>query len=125
MGRLENGRRSAALPATGHERWHFATHSPVEAPIATADGVAYAVSRDGAVYALEATTGTRLWTAHSDSVDSLSAPVVGKAQLYRVGLHAALYAFDRRTGQQVWRSPGENYVDSPRVLQTHGANRCW
>ena len=117
----QDGQVRALDAATGHERWHFATHSPVESPIATADGVAYAVSRDGTVYALEATTGTRLWTAHSDSVDSLSAPVVGKAQLYRVGLHAALYAFDRRTGQQVWRSPGENYVDSPRVLQTHGS----
>lgn len=77
-----NDRRVLALDAaTGAVRWSFRTAGPVLSSPAVANGVVYAGSDGGGIYALRATDGKRLWsTRASGAVDS--GPVVAEGKVY-------------------------------------------
>ena len=54
---------------TGEERWVFFTEAPVRLPPTIYNGVAYAGSDDGHLYALDARSGNLLWKDRGSPVD--------------------------------------------------------
>ncbi len=82
---------------------------------AVADGLVYASSRDGRLYAFDIATGHQRWVASTKGVID-SSPAVANGVVY-VGSHDGnLYAFDARTGQQKWSaSTGPIHDSSPAV----------
>lgn len=83
-----------------------------------ADGVVYAASNDGSVYAFDAATGARRWTfATKGSIDILP-PALAEGVLYVSSRHDALYALDAQTGKPVWsHAMGSGLISPPMVAQ--------
>ncbi len=81
-----------------------------------ASGVVYVGSVDHNLYALDALTGTKLWSfTTGDSVNS--APAVGNGVVYLGSLDGNAYALNARTGALLWSYPiGEFVWSSPAVV---------
>ena len=69
---------------------------------AVVDGVVYAGSGDGSVYALDARTGTLRWRFRTRDVVHTS-PAVANGVVYAGSFDRSLYALDARTGALRWR----------------------
>ena len=93
--------------------YRLGTHRGQESTPLVIDGVMYATSNFGRVYALDAATGKEIWTydphidgrwaryACCDAVNRGLAAFDGK--LYLGGLDGWLHAIDARTGRLVWK----------------------
>lgn len=82
--------------------WSFQTDGSVTGTPTVMDGVVYAATWRGHVYALDAATGKQLWRHDSDA--QIDAPVTPWQDLVLYGdAHGALTALNRSTGQQAWR----------------------
>ena len=88
-----------------------------------ADGVAYAVSKPGIVYALNLATGAKLWEfsirtdAPVDNGPARSTPALVGNRLY-VGYGSGVYGLDAVTGAKVWRTETDTAAEvtsSPAV----------
>lgn len=93
------------LPATG------LLSSP-----AVTNGVVYAGSYDGNLYALDAKTGEKLWSYPAGGF-VISSPAVANGVVYIASDVAILYALDARTGAKLWdeTSLGIGAFASPAV----------
>ena len=99
-------RRNLALAAfdsgTGRARWKAGGGRseilPGDGP-AVDGGVVYYASRSGALSALRASTGKRLWARKCS--DIVVEPVVANGIVY-TGAGRTLFALDARTGQRLW-----------------------
>ena len=65
-----------------------------------ANGVVYYGSVDGSLYAVNASTGARLWTAASACLES--SPAVVNGVVYFGSSDNSLHALSARTGSQIW-----------------------
>lgn len=120
---LDGTRQAGPSPITAatvgrlKELWRFTAGGPVTGTPAIVDGMVYIGSYDGSLYALDAETGSPLWSyetgARAFERDmkvplgiSGSAAVTG--DLVLVGdADAVLHAVDRRSGDLVWRTSVE------------------
>ena len=68
--------------------------------LAVANGVVYVCSEDGMVYALNANTGTKLWSSATSGA-VMSSPAVANGVVYIAGL-GNVYALNASTGAQLW-----------------------
>jgi outer membrane protein assembly factor BamB len=96
------GRLDAFDATTGVGKWTYPIGSGNYAGIpspAVANGVVYDVAGDGTVYAIDATSGSKLW---SHSLEAGSSPVVANGVVYVV--NGALNAFNATTGVLLWSS---------------------
>jgi len=102
-----NPARTGELPGPGPnpdepivEHWSFDTEAFIASSPVVADGVAYIANRDGDLSAIDATTGSRIWTFDLGYSDSTPAVVDGV--VYAGSSDNDFYAIDAKSGQQVW-----------------------
>src|SRR5690606_7842400 len=96
----------ALAAASGSEVWRYPAGSPVYAPLAVHEGVAYFGDSEGYVHAVRAADGRRVWAARhaAFSIESAGA-IVGKTCC--VGAWDAwIYAVSLKDGSVVWRARG-------------------
>ncbi|EJN59241.1 PQQ-binding-like beta-propeller repeat protein [Halogranum rubrum] len=86
----------------GEVRWAVET-SAVEAQLAAAEGVVYAVDLDGVLHAVDLDSGSVRWRRRLDTHSSDGAPVVEGDSVYVGDSDGTLYAFDAETGSEQWR----------------------
>ena len=117
---LESGPAIAALVAldaeTGRDVWTF----PVAAGFqihagAIGEAVIYGTSTDQNVYALDRTTGARLWTYATGSSNGALAGLVGGV-LYVSSSDGTIHAVDAASGNELWRFRVEGDPTTPVVI---------
>lgn len=98
--------------------WTFNVGGYVSGP-AVADGIAYAGSGDGHLYAIDISTGGLRWKVLLDTGFDASWPTVVNGTVY-VGTgvdHGLFYALNAKTGAIVWKfRPGGGVFNSPAVV---------
>jgi outer membrane protein assembly factor BamB len=95
---------AAVDASSGEIRWHYA--SPAMAQVftpAVVDGVAYVVGQDAAVVALDARTGSEVWSAETNGPNSALAAIAAGV-VYVASDEGAVFAFDAPTGELIWRA---------------------
>jgi glucose dehydrogenase len=82
-------------------KWSYKTGNSVQTSPAVANGVVYVGSDDSKVYALNASTGTKLWGngATGSAVDS--SPAVANEAIYVASIFF-VYALNAKTGALLW-----------------------
>jgi glucose dehydrogenase len=97
--------------------WTATTAKPLLSPglssPTVANGVVYAASNDGNLYALNATTGAVLWSTCVHT--TLTTPAVVKGVVYIIGSGGKLYALNATTGVVLWTTFTDGYDSSPTV----------
>jgi uncharacterized repeat protein (TIGR01451 family) len=84
-------------------KWTYATGAFVESSPAVVNGVVYIGSDDGNLYALNASTGQKLWSFSTGSGQRiLDAPAVANGMVYIGSYDGILYALNANTGKQLW-----------------------
>jgi glucose dehydrogenase len=95
--------------------WSYQTGSRVSSSPAVADGMVYAGSLDGHLYALNASSGALVWSYPMGSV-SYSSPAVANGVVYVGSYDANLYALNASAGTLLWKyTTGYNINSSPMV----------
>lgn len=118
-----NGSNVAQLQQT----WAQATGDTINTVPSIVNGILYAASADGKLYAFNATTGKRLWHVEVGSnTYPYSSPAVAHGLVYIGSGDDKLYAFDAATGQQKWSAQTGNGVGGSPVIANNavyvGAN---
>jgi PQQ-like domain/IPT/TIG domain len=86
--------------------WSFTTGGGVQSSPAVVNGVLYVGSNDGNVYALNASTGTKLWSFTTSNTGlSESSPAVVKGVVYIGSNGGHVYALNAATGPSYGASP--------------------
>jgi outer membrane protein assembly factor BamB len=97
----------------GEKRWQLKADAQIQSSPAVEDGIVYASSIRGTLYALDAKSGEKMWEKAVGKDDVQRAwmyysPTVADGivyQAYSTGKGGALMALDARTGEQLWNSP--------------------
>jgi outer membrane protein assembly factor BamB len=92
-----------ALPLDNGEDWLFETDGPVYAAPIVVDGVVYAGSDDGNLYALELESGDELWSVDTGAPIN-AALATSDGVVYVVNGDAVLGAYDTESGDELWTS---------------------
>jgi outer membrane protein assembly factor BamB len=115
-----------AAPA---ERWRFAVPFDQNDPNAelladllvlswpvVADGVVYAGALDGALYAIEASSGAQRWRLETGAIGLVAAPVIADGVVFAGAQDGLLLAVDAASGQERWRlAVGGEAIGAPSV----------
>lgn len=107
---------AAVDAATGAPRWRFV--SPSKAVVytpAVVSGLAYIVGEDRRVTALDAATGTTIWSTTTDQVDEAVA-AVADGIVYVAGNGGAMNALDAATGAIRWSVAYRGIPYGPTVV---------
>ena len=104
---------------SGTRQWSYPTGQSIWAAPTVSDGVVYAASLDGSVYALSATppdeTGLLLW--QKDLGAALPGSItIGDGLVYAGGFGSTMYALDAGSGDVVWEVPAEDWIWNGAVL---------
>ena len=104
---------------SGKQHWRFDTEGrqlesakfgydrrSIQSSPSIADGVVYVGSRDGHLYAIDATTGKARWSyAHDATSWSIASPAVRDGVVYDASSDALfVHALDRSSGKELWRT---------------------
>jgi len=94
---------TAATPAPP-VLWKFKTGQSIENAVAVGNGIVYAGSDDDSVYALNATTGEKIWQddEYSTTSQSMMTPTVADGIVY-FSVTGTLYAADSMNGTVLWK----------------------
>ena len=107
---------SAANVAQIDQDWAFPTSGGISSP-AVVDSVVYVGATDNNVYALNAATGTKLWSfATSGSVES--SPDVANGVVYVGSDDGNVYALNAANGAKLWSFPTGTPVHPSSVLSS-------
>ncbi len=102
------------------QAWTFPTGGAVNSTPAVVNGILYAGSEDGHIYALHAATGKVKWNDDLSALEPSgfdSSPVVAGSRLYIGGNSGNVYAVDTSDGFTPWVFPtGGAVVSSPTVV---------
>lgn len=101
---------TAVDPATGDVLWHFETAGQVVHTIPVVDGMAYALTKEGTLHALDASDGTELWSTvlplsgGAGKGWAYGTPVVagGLVVVIDSAGDSRLTAYDAASGERVW-----------------------
>jgi outer membrane protein assembly factor BamB len=125
-----DGTMYALDAATGALRWRFDTEGhglnsgdfgfdrrTIQSSPAVVNGTVFFGSRDGFVYAIDATTGKQKWRFDHEQSWSISSPAVADGTVNTGSSDAHFFqAIDASTGRERWRFPTERSVwSSPAV----------
>jgi outer membrane protein assembly factor BamB len=97
--------------ATGSVLWTTTTGGFIQSSPAVSGGVVYVGSHDGKLYARNATTGAKVWTATTPGIGSThiyAAPAIANGRVYvSVAEYSPIqegfiYAFNQTTGAKIW-----------------------
>jgi outer membrane protein assembly factor BamB len=105
-------------PAHGvDDRWFLETAGGVLSSPLIVDGVVYATSVDGYVYALDAVTGAEMWRISTGEKFAESTPAVVDGFMYVGSDRGSVFAIDVATGEERWKFETEGSVlSSPAVV---------
>jgi outer membrane protein assembly factor BamB len=83
-----------------------------------ANGVVYATEYDeGLIFAVNASTGAKIWAIHVPGKMSRSSPALANGILYVGSADDLVYALDAQTGKTIWTFPTKGQVkSSPAVV---------
>ncbi|MDP9270988.1 MAG: PQQ-binding-like beta-propeller repeat protein, partial [Chloroflexota bacterium] len=96
--------------------WSFASPAGLQVHMGgLANGVVYAVSDDGNVYALDAATGVQRWTAHTNGSIGTLAGLVDDI-VYVSSADQTIRALDGPTGEQLWSITVKGTPTMPAVI---------
>lgn len=102
--------------------WQFPTSGWVTSTPAIADGLAYSISADGNLYAIDINTGQKVWSKSIGNSQSsffvISSASVNNGIVYAGGFDNYLYAFDAKTGLERWRFQTGGVITSSPVMDT-------
>ena len=111
-------------PASGAERWRFATGARWMPSPVVADGLAYVHVIDyvvggssdptGTLYAVDAATGAERWRFAAGA--PYSPPMVAGGVVYAAWRRAHLYALDAASGAERWRRPDVPPLANPLAV---------
>jgi outer membrane protein assembly factor BamB len=82
--------------------WRFQSGGPIRSSAAASSGVVCFGSKDGRVYALDATSGVLKWTFETGG-DVSSSPAIADGAVYFTGGDNHIYALDLATGKKKWK----------------------
>ncbi len=82
----------------------YTTGGAVESSSAVANGVVYIGSDDGNLYALNASTGAKLWSYNSGHLLEKSSPAVANGVVYGGSNPSSAFALNARTGHKLWKT---------------------
>lgn len=102
VGSYDPGTVRALDRRTGKPLWTLKTGGEVEASPVVVDGIVYATSQDGRLYAIYETTGRVKW-AFRTSAAIKDSPSVANGLVYFGNYAAEVYALDAKTGKVRWR----------------------
>ena len=86
------------------------------------NGIVFIGSTNSTLYALDASTGTLLWSVLTGGAVN-STPVVADGVVYVGSADGSLYALDARSGDILWTGPTGGEVSSPAVWREKGLRR--
>jgi outer membrane protein assembly factor BamB len=112
------GSTASAGPSEPVELWRFPVGDAVVTSAAVVNGVVYVEGNDG-IYALDAYTGTELWSYPMPYHEMYSSPAVSEGVLF-AGAAGKLLALDASSGTEVWSYPTaypkDRVISSPAVV---------
>lgn len=110
---------ASAAPTLGSVVWKYKTNGRVISSPAVSDGVVFAGSTDGSLYALGQADGALRWRFATQG-PVLSSPAVHAGTVFFGSLDGFVYAVDAGTGKEKWRftTGGERRFTAPGI---HGA----
>jgi parallel beta-helix repeat protein len=88
-------------PESNQIFWKFQTGGPIVSSPAVADGIVYVGSADGYMYAVNATTGKKLWNVWIGS--GISSPTITFGKVFITCKPGEVIALDMYSGLQVWK----------------------
>ena len=110
--------------STGALNWAFSVPNSgpdddVGSGITVYNGLVYATSKNGRLYALHESDGTLAWSTSIGpaNIGNVSSPTIGpNGTLYVGSLDANLYAINAMTGAIVWKAPTGGGIDSSPAI---------
>jgi eukaryotic-like serine/threonine-protein kinase len=118
IGTKENSTLYAINVSTGKIDWMMQTGDYINSSPAIAYGTVYVGAKDGKLYAFDAFSGTKKWTAvNIQSAEVASSPTVANGVVYAGSWNRHLYAIDAYNGNILWYTvTGDAIESSPTVL---------
>ena len=107
------------VPSNGKLLWNYTTGSSIESSPAFANGIVYVGSDDGNVYALNATTGSKMWNYNTTAGPIwYSSPAVVNGVVYEGSRwNNNVNALNATTGAKLWSyTTGSAVFSSPAVV---------
>jgi outer membrane protein assembly factor BamB len=102
-------------PSSNQTFWTFQTGGPITSSPAVAAGMVFVGSSDGYLYAVNATTGAKVWSSWVGT--SAGSPTLTNGRIF-VASSGTVYAFDMATGTSVWTQSltEETRIGAPLVV---------
>ncbi len=88
----------------GSEAWRFEADAAIAGSLTAADGIVYVGGFDRVFYAIDAASGTLIWSAEG-SHWFWSTPLIHEGTVFVADLRGNVYAWDARNGASRWLSP--------------------
>jgi outer membrane protein assembly factor BamB len=96
--------------------------SPLSAPLCQHDTVAYAVTMDLRLMAIDIASGNILWTANTGGMIT-QRPLATDEDLYLATDGVGIYRYNRQTGEEIWHFPNGAHVLAHNRLMTYVLDR--
>jgi len=94
------GLQPAHAQTRPHMKWAFATGGKILSHPVVSGSVVYFGSSDNSVYAVDANTGTRLWSYVTSG--AVRGPVLVHNEVVYLASENVVYALDKHTGKKMW-----------------------
>ncbi|MET9861036.1 PQQ-binding-like beta-propeller repeat protein [Streptomyces smyrnaeus] len=98
--------------STMSQTWSFQPDKKVMTAPVHADGRIYATDGNGTLYAVKASTGTKLWKFRQTGDKVTAGPLVVDGVVYFASDNHHLYALDARSGRTRWEAEYESSISS-------------
>ncbi len=108
--------RARLLWTHGEAETGMPSFTPVTAPV-TADGLVFVGGSDGAVQAIDATTGKLRWKAYTGGAIMIP-PTIWKSRAFVGSGDGWIYCLEARTGKLLWRF---RTAPTERIIPTYGS----
>ncbi len=110
------GYTESPAPNSNQTFWKYQTGGPIICSPVTVAGIVFVSSTDGYLYAINATTGVKLWEFWIGA--DLNSPTVAHNKVFITSKSGTVSAYDMYTGSQVWnKSLGEEIgFGSPLIV---------
>ena len=103
-------------PRSSQVLWSFQAGGAVRPSAAVVDGVVYTGTFGGYFYALDANTGTEIWSKKYDT-DVWASPAVADGRVFAGVMGGTLYALKISNGEKIWEyTTGGALFNGPKVV---------
>ena len=110
------GFSTSLAPATNNTLWTFQAGPFQYASPAVVNGAVYFACNDQHIYAVNESTGTKIWSFTTQANPGESSPAYANGIIYVGSYDCRLYALNASTGKHIWNyTTGDNVISSPAV----------